>query len=243
MSTSKPSAFTSNSGFLPFMPNLGKCISGILISKFADGLSISMSTFGLSISRDGPLTSRSALGNEPSMFPSGNLPFSSNLGKSTSISAFGPSTFTSRSGVFNLASGNSTSRSAFGVFPLNPNLGKLKSGICKSKFPFGFSTLISRDGPSAFKSMSGVSIFASGKSTSRSAFGFFPLNPNLGKLNSGICKSMFPFGFPTSISRDGPSALISRSGVFTFASGNSTSRSAFGCLPLNPNLGKLISGI
>jgi len=92
-------------------------------------------------------------------------------------------------------------------------------------------------------SASGVSIFASGSEVSTSPVGFFPFIPNFGKLKSGIFKSNLPDGFSISISRDGPSMSISPLGRSTFASGKLASISAFGFFPLNPNLGRLISGM
>jgi len=235
-------------GFLALPLNFGRLNFGMLKFIFPDGCSTFKSCCFKSISKSafGPLAFLPKLGNlifGKSMSAFGFSKSISKPGFSISISIDGASALTSRTGVSILASGNSTSMSAFGFFPLNPNLGKLISGICKSKFPFGFSTSISRDGPATLTSRSGVSILASGNSTSKSAFGFFPLNPNLGKFMSGICKSKSPFGFSISISRDGPSTLASTSGISMFASGNSTSRSAFGFLPFIPNLGKLISGI
>jgi len=92
----------------------------------------------------------------------------------------------STSGVSILASGSEISISPFGFFPFIPNFGKLKSGIFKSNLPDGFSISISREGASTSISALGRSIFASGKLASISAFGFFPLNPNLGRLISGM---------------------------------------------------------
>jgi len=76
--------------------------------------------------------------------------------------------------------------SPFAFFPFIPNFGRLISGIFKSNFPDGFSISISRDGVSMSILASGRSIFASGKLASISALGFFPLNPNLGRLISGM---------------------------------------------------------
>jgi len=89
----------------------------------------------------------------------------------------------------------------------------------------------------------GVSISASGSEISMSPVGFLPFIPNFGKLKSGIFKSNVPDGFSTSISRDGAPMSIPALGRSTFASGKLASISAFGFFPLNPNLGRLISGM
>jgi len=98
-----------------------------------------ISKVGASTSTDGPFISRSISG-DPRLAS----------GKLASISA----------------SGNDKSISPFGFFPFMPNLGRLKLGILKSRFPDGFSISISS--------------FVSGRLMSASAFGFFPLKPNLG---------------------------------------------------------------
>jgi len=150
---------------------------------------------------------------------------------------------TSRSGVSSDASGNSASISAFGFFPLNPNLGRWMSGMLMSNPPDGFSMSTLKDGPSALISTSGAFTFASGNSASISPLGPLPLKPNFGRLMSGMLMSNPPDGFSMSTSSDGPLALTSRSGVFSFASGSSASMSALGPLPLNPNLGREMFGI
>jgi len=201
------------------------------MSTSTDGNSRLASTSGASTLADG--RSMSALA-------SGPFPFIPNFGNeilgilmsnfpegfSISISSDGPFAPTSSS-----ASGKSASTSALGPFPFNPNFGKLISGMLMSNFPLGFSISTSREGVSTLTSKLGPSIF--GKSASISALGFFPLKPNLGRLMSGKSISNFPDGFSTLISRDGAFTSTSK-----LASGKSPSISAFGVLPLKPNLGK-----